>query len=243
MTCRAATAPWTGSMSMPDTSTTTALSRELLAANAELLSQLPAHPWIRALASGELPEAALITWAQQCRLFCFQESKALLALRALGPSPDLGQLLVQLVDDDTDRIPSELEEMLVSLQAPIVEKPTLECLGYGSYVRCCAAEGLLAGTTAIWAIYKSYYDAWSAVRHTAAAGSLGRKWVENWSGPQWEAFVAALGRCVDELGGDPPEEIRGRLESVVGAVAEFELGFWDMSLRGEGPTSLQAAQP
>jgi len=217
----------------------------LVAANKDLWGAIAAHPWVKALADGTLPEPALIAWAQQCRLYCMQEHQALLILRALNPSEQLGTLLDKTLDrllvkleDDTVREPRELEETLKSLNAPLVDEAWPVCLGYGSFVITCARDGLLEGLAAIYACERAYLDTWTAVLPSVPPGSRWHDWVNNWTQDLFRETVDGLGRCVNECAGTPSDEIRVRMNRAFRGVALFELAFWEMSWKQQGWPSL-----
>ena len=210
----------------------------LVASNEDLWVALAAHPWVRALADGDLPETALVAWAQQCRLFCQLERRALLRLQASAPPPELEPLLERLLDD-AQREARQLAEMLKSLGAPVTSEPWPMCLGYGSYVQCCASEGLLEGMAAICAVERSYLDTWATLLPSVPSGSRWREWVENWSAPPFQELVGGICSSFEELAGTPSAAGRARLELIFRIVACWELEFWEMCWRRRGWSHLQ----
>jgi thiaminase len=150
----------------------------LVASNVDLWHAMATHPWVRSLADGTLPAEALTAWAQQCRLYCIQEGRALMVLRSFAPSEKLDRVLAQLVDD-TVREPRELEDTLESLGAPIVDEPWPICQGYSSFVNACAHQGLVEGVTAVYACERAYLDTWTtvlpSVPPTLRVAQLGRE--------------------------------------------------------------------
>lgn len=214
---------------------------------------MASHKWVKGLAEGTLPEAALIAWAQQCRLFCMQEHRALLIMRALNPAAELGTQLDKTMErlefkleDDTIREPRELADTLKSLHAPLVEEAWPVCLGYGSFVITCARDGLLEGLGAIYACERAYLDTWTAVLPSVPPGSKWHDWVDNWTQDLFRETVENLGRCVDELAGQSPsKEVQKRMHTAFRGVAQFELAFWEMSWKQQGwpQTKLKEVDP
>jgi thiaminase/transcriptional activator TenA len=132
-------------------------SDSLVEANRQIWDAMAAHPWVKGLAEGTLPEEALIAWDQQYRLYCMQEHRALLIMRALNPAAELGTQLDKTMErlefkleDDTICEPRELADTLHSLYAPLIEEVWPVCLGYGSFVITCARDGLLEGLAAVY---------------------------------------------------------------------------------------------
>jgi thiaminase (transcriptional activator TenA) len=220
----------------------------LVEANKDLWDAMAAHPWVRELAAGTLPEEALVAWAQQCRLFCMQEHSALLILRSLNPSAELGTALDKTLDrllakleDDTIREPLELAETLRSLKAGVVEEAWPVCLGYGSFVISAAYNGILEGLGAVYAVEKAYLDTWTAVLPSVPPESRWYDWVSNWTQDLFRETVDGLGDCVNQLAGPTPsEEVKTRMGRAFHGVAQFELAFWEMSWKQQGWPNLSS---
>jgi formylaminopyrimidine deformylase / aminopyrimidine aminohydrolase len=226
---------------MTITPTATGLAARLASAQADLLADLARHPFVLALADGTLADPPLIAWAQQCRLFCLQERRALMVLRSYQPAADLDGVLAQLVDD-TEREPRQLAETLAELGSPVAEDLWPACLGYSSYMVMSAHQGLLPGLTAVYACERSYLDTWTAVLPKVPADARWRDWVDNWTSDGFRALVGTLGGCLDDLAGEVSPQMQTRLEQVFRDVALWELAFWEMNWRQQGwPTSGPAA--
>lgn len=204
------------------------LTSSLVEQNADLWEAMAKHPWVRAFADGSIPEQAFIAWAQQCRLFCIQEGRALSILRATLPPPELDGILAQLIDD-TVREPRQLADTLTSMNAPIPLNPWPVCLGYSSHVLAAAAGGLLEGAVAVLAVERAYRDTWQAARKEADPNGRWFSWVENWTNPEFSLMVDDLGQCVDALAGtEQSAVISQRLRTVFRQVALWEHAFWQM---------------
>jgi len=113
-------------------------------------------------------------------------------------------------------------------------EPWPVCLGYTSYLLSCAHDGVLEGLTGLYAAERAYLDTWTAVAATGPAGTAYREWVENWTGDAFRAFVAGLGKELDELAGTPAPATAARLAAVFARAARFELAFWEMCWSGQG---------
>jgi thiaminase len=225
---------------MNSTPATTGLADALADAHADLMTDLASHPFVRALADGTLPEAALIAWAQQCRLFCLQERRALMVLRSFEPPEELDGVLAQLVDD-TEREPRQLADTLAELGSRVNDELWPVCLGYSSYMVASAHAGLLTGLVAVYACERCYLDTWTAVRSLVPGDARWRDWVDNWTSDGFRGLVGTLGRCLDDLAGTPSKQVQARLEPVFGNVGKWELAFWEMCWRQQGwPTGARS---
>lgn len=217
-------------------------SDSLVAANQDLWDAMAEHPWVKSLAAGTLSDEALIAWAQQCRLYCLKERKALLVLRSVLDAEEqaspfekkLDGLLAKL-GEDTIREPEELAETLKGMNAPLAQELWPVCLGYGSYVIAQCHAGLVEGLATIYACERAYLDTWTKVLPSVPEGSKWRDWVDNWTQDLFRQTVDELGECVDELAGpNPTEQIKKRMHAGFHGVALFELAFWEMSWKQQG---------
>jgi thiaminase len=209
-----------------------AFTDRLVEANRDLWAAMAGHPFVLGLAHGTLPGSALQAWVQQDRIFVVQERQVVATLRAHGLPSRLDELLADLDHSlvlEAEAFTRTAAEYGV---APEVE-PWPVCLGYTSYLRCAADDGVLEGLTALYAAERAYLDTWTAVAKRSPADSTYHAWIQNWSGEPFRGFVGALGRGLDELAGAPLPELAHRLGVVFTGAARFELAFWEMCWSGQ----------
>jgi thiaminase len=210
----------------------TAFTEQLVEANRDLWVAMAGHPLVLGLADGTLPDRALAAWVQQDRIFVVQERRVVATLRAHGLPSDLDDLLAGL--DRSLVGEAEAFTRTAADQGIAAEvEPWPVCLGYTSYLRCAAHDGVLEGLTALYAAERAYLDTWTAVAERSPAGSAYHAWIQNWSGPGFRAFVAALGHGLDELTGAPSPGLASRLGVVFTGAVRFELAFWEMCWSGQ----------
>jgi thiaminase len=210
----------------------TAFGDHLVEANRDLWTAMAAHPFVLGLADGTLPDAALHAWVQQDRIFVLEERRVVATLRLHRLPGGLDRLLAGLDGSlvaEADAFARTAEERGFASDA----EPWPVCLGYTSYLLRWAYEGLLEGLTGLYAAERAYLDTWTAVAARSPAGSPYRAWIDNWTGEEFRAFVADLGRELDELAGSPSPAAAERLGSVFTGAARFELAFWEMCWRGQ----------
>src|SRR4029450_8930625 len=94
--------------------------------------------------------------------------------------------------------------------APDAE-PWPVCLGYISYLRCAAYDGVLEGLTALYAAERAYLDTWTAVGARTPPDPTSPAWIQNWSGEAFRDFVPSLGHDLDEVAGAPSPALTERL--------------------------------
>jgi thiaminase len=210
----------------------TAFTDHLLEANRDVWAAMAGHPLVLGLADGTLPDGALQAWVQQDRVFVVEERRVVAALRAHGLPSRLDDLLA-----DLDRSLVLEAEAFARTAAEHGFSPEVEpwpvCLGYICFLRCAADDGVLEGLTALYAAERAYLDTWTAVAGRSPADSAYHAWIQNWSGEAFRAFVADLGRDLDELAGTPPPVLAHRLGVLFARAARFELAFWEMCWSGQ----------
>jgi thiaminase len=208
-----------------------AFTDRLVEANRAVWAAMAGHPFVLGLAHGTLPGSALQAWVQQDRVFVVEERRVVAALRAHGLPSRLDDLLA-----DLDRSLVLEAEAFTQTAAEHGFAPDAEpwpiCLGYTSYLRCAAFDGTLEGLTALYAAERAYLDTWTAVAERSPADSAYHAWIQNWSGETFRAFVADLGRDLDELAGTPSPVLAHRLGVLFTRAARFELAFWEMCWSG-----------
>jgi thiaminase/transcriptional activator TenA len=207
-------------------------TEHLVEANRDLWAAMASHPFVLGLADGTLPDGALQAWVQQDRVFLVEERRVLAALRAHGLPSRLDELLADLDHNLVLEAEAFTQTAIDHGVAPEVE-PWPVCLGYTCFLRCAADDGVLEGLTALYAAERAYLDTWTAVAQRSPADSPYHRWIQNWSGEPFRAFVTALGRGLDELAGAPSSALARRLGVLFTGAARFELAFWEMCWSGQ----------
>ena len=210
----------------------TAFTDHLLEANRDLWVAMAGHPFVVGLAEGTLPDSALQAWVQQDRIFVVEERRVVAALRAHGLPSRLDDLLADLDRSLVLEAQAFTQTAIDHAVAPEAE-PWPVCLGYTSYLRCAAYDGVLEGITALYAAERAYLDTWTAVAGRSPADSAYLAWIRNWSGEAFRAFVGDLGGELDELAGAPSPALAQRLGVLFARAARFELAFWEMCWTGQ----------
>jgi thiaminase/transcriptional activator TenA len=194
---------------------------------------MAAHPFVRGLADGTLPAAALAAWLQQDRCFVLEERRAVAALRAHGPPAALERLLGGL-DETLVAEAARFAEAAAARGLPAEVEPWPVTLGYTSFLLASAHDGLLDGLAVLYAAERAYLDTWTSVLDAGVGSSPYRDWIDNWTSPGFRGFVADLGAELDRLAGEPPPPLAERLGTAFARAAAFELAFWEMCWRGWG---------
>lgn len=201
----------------------------LLDANADLWRRLVRHPFIAACGDGSVPAAAFDRWLVEDHFFVVGFRRFLADLLAAAPDEDARDLLaggLAALTPELALFRGEARERGLDLDA----EPCPTNLGYTSYVRATPGDGFITGLTVLYGAEKAYLDAWTAVRDRAAADSPYRRFIENWSSPEFSGYVTALAALLDRLAGDG---LSGPARHAFRRVVRFELRFWDAVHAGE----------
>ena len=159
-------------------------------------------PFVLGLADGTLPDGALQAWVQQDRIFVVEERRVA-ALRAHGLPSRLDGLLADL--DRSLVLEADAFTQTATDQGFALEvEPWPVRVGYTSYLRCAAYDGVLEGLTALYAAERAYLDTWTAVADRSPADSAYHAWIQNWSGEAFRAFVASAGASTSSPGRHRP---------------------------------------
>jgi thiaminase/transcriptional activator TenA len=209
-----------------------AFTDRLVEANRAVWAAMAGHPFVLGLAHGTLPDTALQAWVQQDRVFVVEERQVVAALRAHGLPSRLDGLLADL--DRSLVLEADAFTQTATDQGFAAEvEPWPICLGYISYLRCAAYDGVLEGLTALYAAERAYLDTWTTVAKLSPADSTYHAWIQNWSGKAFRGFVTSLGHDLDRLAGAPSPALAHRLGVVFTGAARFELAFWEMCWTGQ----------
>jgi thiaminase len=120
----------------------TAFTDHLVEANRAVWAAMADHPFVLGLAHGTLPDSALQAWVQQDRVFVVEERRVVATLRAHGLPSRLDHLLADL--DRSLVLEAEAFTRTAAEHGFALEvEPWPVCLGYTSYLRCAAHDGLL----------------------------------------------------------------------------------------------------
>jgi len=189
------------------------------------------HPFLRELATGQLPRERFDFWVQQDYLFVQAGIRFLALLIARAPDEELrrGLLEAMLAFRNELRI---FEDYARAHDLPLAVEPTPVCLGYTSYLLATAATGSLAeALTVLWGAEKAYYDAWSTVRQQLGSAEPYARWIENWTSPQFAAWVDWIQQ---QLARWISESERAAIRTAFLRTVRYEYLFWDMVYTGTG---------
>ncbi|NJP26752.1 TenA family protein [Microbispora hainanensis] len=198
------------------------ISADLHAIGRPMLDAQLAHPTVRGIAAGDLPETVFRSWLEQDYLFLLDYVRVFSRLAWQAPDAHLGDL-VDLAyatwHDELDLHRSLAAGFGADLDGA-VKGPA--CAAYTSFLLESAAnygEGLAALYPCMW----GYSTLGKILAADPPAEPRYRAWVDTYADPGFAALAARIGTMIDEAAPDPA---RARELFVRGM--EHELAFWDV---------------
>ncbi|XVQ86095.1 TenA family protein [Microbispora siamensis] len=198
------------------------ISADLHAIGRPMLDAQLAHPTVRGIAAGDLPEPVFRSWLEQDYLYLLDYVRVFSRLAWQAPDAHLGDL-VDLAyatwHDELDLHRSLSAEFGADLDGA-VKGPA--CAAYTSFLLESAAdygEGLAALYPCMW----GYSTLGRILAADPPAEPRYRAWVDTYADPDFAALAARIAVMIDEAAPDPA---RARELFVRGM--EHELAFWDV---------------
>ncbi|KAB8179400.1 TenA family protein [Microbispora catharanthi] len=198
------------------------ISADLHAIGRPMLDAQLAHPTVRGISAGDLPETVFRSWLEQDYLFLLDYVRVFSRLAWQAPDAHLGDL-VDLAHatwhDELDLHRSLAAGFGADLDGA-VKGPA--CAAYTSFLLESAAdygEGLAALYPCMW----GYSTLGLILAADPPAEPRYRAWVDTYADPGFAALAARIAVMIDEAAPDPA---RARELFVRGM--EHELAFWDV---------------
>ncbi len=198
----------------------TSTAERLLAGERQLWQRCLNHPFVLATANNTLPAGAFDRWLLADHEFVVQFRRFLAGLLTLAPDEPARDVLAGGITALTPELTLFREQLRERGLSPDRYQPDLTCVGYTSYLLASLCDGYEVALAVLYGVEKAYLDAWTAVQERATDSPY-RKFVDNWSAPDFVSYVDSLGRL---LGGGAPTPAQ---QSAFGRVVRFELSFWD----------------
>ncbi|OPG13931.1 TenA family protein [Microbispora sp. GKU 823] len=198
------------------------ISADLHAIGRPMLDAQLAHPTVRGIAAGDLPEPVFRSWLEQDYLFLLDYVRVFSRLAWQAPDAHLGDL-VDLAHatwhDELDLHRSLAAGFGADLDGA-VKGPA--CAAYTSFLLESAAdygEGLAALYPCMW----GYSTLGRILAADPPAEPRYRAWVDTYADPGFAALAARIAVMIDEAAPDP-----ARARELFARGMEHELAFWDV---------------
>jgi thiaminase/transcriptional activator TenA len=191
---------------------------ELLQRHSDAWLGATAHPFLAAVRDGSVPVAAFDTWLAQDARFVADLLRFQARLLARAPRPAWPVLAAGLVSLVEELAWFEEQAVVRGLEPAAPALPATAA--YADLLARLDEADVGTALTALWAIERSYLDAWS----TASPGAPEyREFVEHWTLPGFAGYVTGLAAAADAGGG-------GTDDAAFLELVAAETAFWDMAL-------------
>lgn len=192
----------------------------------EMWRHIPGHPFLVAAGDGSLTPTAFGRWLVEDHFFVVGFRRFLGRLVALAPDEAARDVLSSAFAP----LQAELElfrREAVARELRLDDEPGPMTLGYTSYLPAALDDGYDVALAVLYGAEKAYFDGWSAVRSRVTPASPYWPFIDNWSSPQFGAWVDTV---ADLLGVGEPTPAQS---VAFGRVVRFELRFWSAVHFGE----------
>lgn len=206
------------------------LSDSLWHQNQELAAAALQHPFVRGIASGELPRTTFAYYVGQDAAFLDAYCRAY-AL-ALAKSPDRDGLMVfkELLDATVDELGMH-QDYAARWNVDLRQEPDPATAAYTDFVLATAALEPVGHIAAAMApCMRLYAHLGQQLAGQTKPENPYREWVATYSSLEFDALAARLEGLLDRYGGD-----QDRLSGLYRRAMELELRFFDAAIAAPSP--------
>ena len=197
-----------------------------------------AHPFLRGLTDGSLPQEAFRFYAVQDALYLREFARALSVAAARAPRDEwiimfnehaAGALKVEKTLHE-----SFFKEFGLSPQAVAATPLSPTNLAYTSYLLAIAHGGPFhEAVAALLPCYWIYWEVGKTLERSGSRDPLFARWIGTYASEEFGSVVREVLGCVDALAADLREPERDRMTRHFVTTSRYEWMFWDMGWRRE----------
>jgi thiaminase/transcriptional activator TenA len=206
------------------------------------------HPFLVALADGDLPEGTFRHYVVQDALYLKAYARALSALGGRARTIEDTELFATRAARAIGVERTLHRELLAELgldQAAVEDaEPSPTNLAYTSFIGSYVHGGSFADGLA--AVLPCFWIYWEVAQHLIERGSphpVYQRWIESYRSEEFERGVTAVLGLVDRVGASLGPEDLERVRRIVLAASRYEWMFWDAAWRQESWPIALAAEP
>jgi thiaminase (transcriptional activator TenA) len=213
-------------------------SAELWDSSADIYDAIVAHPFVRGLTDGSLPQEAFTFYVVQDALYLRWYAQALAAVASRATDNAGTEMFARhaasIVDVEMSLHDSLLADLDIDGSAVDTAQEAPTTLAYTSYLLAAARGGSYA--EGVGAVLPCYWIYWEVGKHLLGQGSPNpryQKWIDTYGAEEFGAEALEVIAVADQLGPGlaPPE--RARVRQHFRTTSRYEWMFWDMGYRQE----------
>jgi thiaminase/transcriptional activator TenA len=180
----------------PDRRPAGSLTAALLESERDTLARIADEPFLSGLAEGSLTDACLDAWLCEDWHFVTSMRRTLGVLVHDGPDEETVDLVggaFPVIRAELDRFEGEIERRGLD----VGPAPGRVVADFNAAVHSAFSAGPASALASYWALEHAYWWAWSRIRERIGISGPYGGWIDNWSSPEFAAFVGELADLVD----------------------------------------------
>lgn len=191
-----------------------------------------AHPYLRGLASGDLPRDAFHFYLRQDGLYLRSFAQALHTLAAKAPNEDWAATLARHA---TEAIEAErqLHQTLLQPGGAAVEMAPTNRAYTNHLLATVSRLSFTEGMAAVLPCYWIYWEVGKELRKRGSKDAAYLKWIEQYSSPGYGATVNAVLDIMNRAAAAASPAERENARRLFLISAQYEYMFWDMAWKRE----------
>ena len=212
------------------------LSRQLWGAIEDVYAAILAHPFVRALVTGDLPREAFLFYVIQDAHYLRGYARALAVCAARAPAEADIQMFAEHAAGAV-AVERELHEGFFAdagiSEAQVAGTPMAPtCLAYTSYLLASVYGGSFPeGLGAVLPCYWIYQQVGTELARRGSPDPLYQRWIDTYGGEQFAVVVRAVIDLTDRLGPQLSRAETARMTERFRTTSRYEWMFWEMGWR------------
>jgi thiaminase/transcriptional activator TenA len=213
-------------------------SAELWDSTADIYAAILAHPFVRGLTDGTLPQDAFSFYVIQDALYLRAYAQALAAVASRATDNAGTEMFARhaagIIDVEMSLHESLLADLDIKATAAEAAEPAPTTLAYTSYLLTAARGGSYA--EGVGAVLPCYWIYWEVGKHLLGQGSPNaryQKWIDTYGAEEFGAEALEVMAVADRLGPALGAAERARVRQHFRTTTRYEWMFWDMGYRQE----------
>ena len=213
-------------------------SAELWDSTADIYAAILAHPFVRGLTDGSLPQEAFTFYVIQDALYLRWYARALAAVASKSTDTAGTEMFARhaagIIDVEMTLHESLLADLDIDAVAADAAEEAPTTLAYTSYLLAAVGGGSYA--EGVGAVLPCYWIYWEVGKHLLSQGSPNpryQKWIDTYGAEEFGGEALEVIAVADRLGPSLGAAERARVQQHFRTTSRYEWMFWDMGYRQE----------
>jgi thiaminase/transcriptional activator TenA len=184
-------------------------SRSLLAHSGQLWSQLAVHPFVQAVARGELSDEVFRRWLANDHYYNVEYQRFIAGLAGIAPTDAATEAIAAAISGSRLGL-AQLRELAERFVVDLDVEPEPATVGLAAFLQAQVSRGYPTAMSALYAAEKVYVHTWSAVRPIADRSTPYWFLLDYWSSDAYGYWSESVGRLINAAapGGPTPDMYR-----------------------------------